>query len=879
MNKEEIIKNSLIKAIGFLKKNKWSAPNNSRDYDVLYEGERFPPKQVLSKGFDIIYEEYPEIELPNINGGIPTNNFLEKHGLNVIEKIKFITPADLIAQYKLIVANGNPKEVYKWELINEFKGRPSLSEENFAVEVEAVKYKNLVYHNALAVRSTIVKAKPDEYRKAYRLLFDEKIDLISRVIAFQQAIKELYTSLGYTLGHHHDERTIATVLAFYKPDEYPLYKNSFYEKYCKLIGIKSGAKDEKYAHYIGMLNFFINDYIVNDKELLQLKQQFLNSNSYPDNQNLILAQDILYQTLDGQTEDGEEELANMNYKEKFKQWLEERTSKGSGKVNSYITAITILSELLEKNVFEIADLNYLAELYQDLINNQKNESGKYFYPKSKSYGEKGYYSAAINEYSLFHRSLLSLSNLTMKFPLNQILYGPPGTGKTYHTINRALSIIENRSDDDLALETREALKERYQAYVANGQIVFTSFHQSMSYEDFVEGIKPEIEEDKEGLRSVVYDVKDGIFKALCTKAKVSSVKEEQPVVYQFDEAWNDLLDEVQATEDAMDDFILDILTPKRGLKVTEVTDQGNLRLTPISVAGLDYTVSYTRAKKLQAAFPDLSLVKNIDKEFRAVIGGSNSTAYWAVINNLNKKITKNQSVVEVATTALKPHVLIIDEINRGNVSAIFGELITLIEDSKRAGASEALELTLPYSKEKFSVPSNLYIIGTMNTADRSVEALDTALRRRFAFEEMMPEPSKITTDGALAASAGVLEGVDLAQVLTKINERIAILLDVDHQIGHSYLINVSDTHSLANAFNNCILPLLKEYFYHDDEKIALVLGAGFVQVKAQTNNIQALFPAMDGLEVHSIDSKQQFELKPIKPDTIITALQSLLNGD
>lgn len=479
-----------------------------------------------------------------------------------------------------------------------------------------------------------------------------------------------------------------------------------------------------------------------------------------------------------------------------------------------------------------------------------------------------------------HMSLSSteIKEKQMQHSLNQILYGPPGTGKTYHTINKALSIIENTSEERLALETREALRDRYQTYVSNGQIVFTTFHQSMSYEDFVEGIKPEIEEDKEGLRSVVYDVKDGIFKALCTKAKVSSVKEEQPVVYQFDEAWNDLLAEVQATEDAMDDFILDILTPNRGLKVTEITDQGNLRLTPISVAGLDYTVSYTRAKKLQAAFPDLSLVKNIDKEFRAVIGGSNSTAYWAVINNLNKKIAKNQSIVEVATTALKPHVLIIDEINRGNVSAIFGELITLIEDSKRAGASEALELTLPYSKERFSVPSNLYIIGTMNTADRSVEALDTALRRRFAFEEMMPEPAKITTDGALATSAGVLEGVDLAQVLTKINERIAILLDVDHQIGHSYLINVSDTQGLANAFNNCILPLLKEYFYHDDEKIALVLGAGFVLLKPQTNNIQALFPAMDGLEVHSIDSRQQFELKPIKPDTIITALQTLLNG-
>lgn len=472
----------------------------------------------------------------------------------------------------------------------------------------------------------------------------------------------------------------------------------------------------------------------------------------------------------------------------------------------------------------------------------------------------------------------SIDKTEINVPLNQILYGPPGTGKTYHTINKALSIVENKSEDDLALESREDLKIRYKDYVANGQIVFTTFHQSMSYEDFVEGIKPEIEEDKEGIRSVVYDVRDGIFKTLCAKAKVSVVKEEKQVVYEFDDAWNDLLAEVRATEDAMDDFILDILTPKKGLKVTEITDQGNLRLTPNNVAGLEYTVSYTRTKKLQAAFPDLSVVKNIDKEFRAVIGGSNSTAYWAVINDLNKKIAKNQVVEEISSTTLKLHVLIIDEINRGNVSAIFGELITLIEESKRAGASEALELTLPYSKEKFSVPNNLYIIGTMNTADRSVEALDTALRRRFAFEEMMPVPSRITSDGALKESHGVLDGIDLAAVLKMINERIAILLDVDHQIGHSYLINVSDTNGLANAFNNCIMPLLKEYFYHDDEKIALVLGAGFVRLKEQSTNMQALFPIMSGLEVHSIDSKQQFELKPINHDTIITSLQTLLNG-
>lgn len=468
----------------------------------------------------------------------------------------------------------------------------------------------------------------------------------------------------------------------------------------------------------------------------------------------------------------------------------------------------------------------------------------------------------------------------MQHSLNQILYGPPGTGKTYHTINKALAIVENKADGDLALESRESLKERYQAYAANGQIVFTTFHQSMSYEDFVEGIKPEIEEDEEGSRTVVYEVKDGVFKSLCRQAVKPYYDENTSnEFYGFEDAWNELVAEANRHLENGEKLVLKIQTPNLGLKINAITEKGNLLLKPIySEDAKEYTVSHSRAEKLQFAFPNLSSVKNIDKEFRAVIGGSNSTAYWAVINYVNQKINDHKVSKSMKQETTRPHVLIIDEINRGNVSAIFGELITLIEESKRAGASEALELTLPYSKEKFSVPTNLYIIGTMNTADRSVEALDTALRRRFAFKEMMPQPFKITVDGALAANAGILDGIDLAAVLTKINDRIAILLDVDHQIGHSYLINVVDRLGLANAFNNCIMPLLKEYFYHDDEKIAWVLGSGFVSIKQQSDNVQSLFPVMMGLEVHSISSKNRFELNVIDENNIITALETFLNG-
>ena len=265
-------------------------------------------------------------------------------------------------------------------------------------------------------------------------------------------------------------------------------------------------------------------------------------------------------------------------------------------------------------------------------------------------------------------------------------------------------------------------------------------------------------------------------------------------------------------------LLLPILTQDKGVYVTEITDNGNLKIKPKnSRLDIDYIVSYNRTKKLQEAFPDLSVVKNIDKEFRSVIGGSNSTAYWAVLNYINNKIKENNKEIDFEET--KNHVLIIDEINRGNVSAIFGELITLLEEDKRKGNKEHTEAVLPYSGDNFSVPNNVYIIGTMNTADRSVEALDTALRRRFSFVEMQPKPDILSKVGE----------VDLSKLLKTINERIELLIDKDHQIGHSYFIGIEDLDGLKRTFKDKIIPLLEEYFYGDFGKIGLVLGGAFIE--------------------------------------------------
>jgi len=383
-------------------------------------------------------------------------------------------------------------------------------------------------------------------------------------------------------------------------------------------------------------------------------------------------------------------------------------------------------------------------------------------------------------------------------PLNQILYGPPGTGKTYHTINKTLAIIEGKSEADLAGEERVDLKERFQEYIDEGQIVFTTFHQSMSYEDFVEGIKPETVD-----RSVVYETKSGIFKELCGKASSNfeNSKSDNQEKLPFEVAFEKLKEEWE--EDTEMKFPLK--TANYDYTILEFTNT-SIRFKKAS-GGTGHTLSINTLKELY-----YGKVINFN--------GGVGIYYPSILDKLRSYDSEEPEGVQ-----LKNYVLIIDEINRGNVSQIFGELITLIEEDKRQGEPEALEVTLPYSKESFSVPSNLYIIGTMNTADRSVEALDTALRRRFSFKEMPPRYD-------LKQLAYEVFGFKISEILKTINQRIEKLLDKDHMIGHSNFILRSEANKetkVRTVFYKKIIPQLQEYFFGDFGKIGLVLGEGFVQ--------------------------------------------------
>jgi hypothetical protein len=436
-----------------------------------------------------------------------------------------------------------------------------------------------------------------------------------------------------------------------------------------------------------------------------------------------------------------------------------------------------------------------------------------------------------NEFKIPHSSTQNMTNQS----LNHILYGPPGTGKTYNTINKSIGIINPNFN---LTQSRSLVKIEFERLVQNGQIVFTTFHQSMSYEDFIEGIKPETVDN-----NVIYDIQDGIFKEICNSAKTINN------VQNFDEVYQKLLEKIQ--ESKSDYLELKTITGKSFW--VGVNSKGNVDL---------YTTSNKNHQGVLTK-PKIRAYSNGLKTFTGWDGYATS-----IVNYL-----KSEFKLSIGSTrnTLNNYVLIIDEINRGNVSQIFGELITLIEEDKRLGKDEALEVTLPYSKEKFGVPPNLHIIGTMNTADRSVEALDTALRRRFCFTELMPEPQLLESIA--------FNSFNLKEVLETINARIVVLLDRDHTIGHSYFmqLNSHDTNGLKGVFENNIIPLLQEYFYHDYEKIALVLGEGFVSLPADSAS-KIRFAKFSATPLETPDNGKRFELKKEITD-IEAAIELLFNRE
>ncbi|EJO1483339.1 TPA: AAA family ATPase [Campylobacter jejuni] len=424
-------------------------------------------------------------------------------------------------------------------------------------------------------------------------------------------------------------------------------------------------------------------------------------------------------------------------------------------------------------------LNYLKTMSKD---------GEIFY---RYYKNCKFFAIPKNTFSKNDFKIIK-DNINNNIPLNQILYGPPGTGKTYHTIDRALEIILKEEKIQIPSEDdRINRKKLFDEYVKNGQIVFTTFHQSYGYEEFVEGIKPRIDSE-ENSKEIKYEIKDGIFKELCEKAL-----ENRDSIKNFN-FYIDKLKEKAKIDDNNPEKYFELPNTKYSIQYRN-GKTFRIKFDDMSKNHKDYPVSIDNIEKLYKT-------SNIDEIY-------NSAYVRAILNYLKLQGLEDYKEKDEKTNL--PYIIIIDEINRGNVSKIFGELITLIEPSKRIGEKEELKVILPYSKKEFGVPKNVYIIGTMNTADRSITSLDTALRRRFEFIEMMPDVSKLSMD---------CEGINLQELLKAINTRIEYLLDREKTIGHAFFIGVENLEDLKSIFQNKIIPLLQEYFYNDYALINAVLN-------------------------------------------------------
>lgn len=631
----------------------------------------------------------------------------------------------MIEDYKKHIAETHLKdEEYKWELVEKYKGRPNLEVKDLLEELKGIKYDNLMYAMGKAVLYRLAKDRTEELRELLTQLFDETRDLTERVKQFNKQSLKLYRDLESKLGHHQDERSISTYLTFRYPEIYTFYKYSYYNFYCELLGVDKAKKNERYTHYLSLIDELIEQYIVPDVELIEQVKSYL-PEYYDGKNHKLLAQDILFQM--------ERRNAKENYwvfqgnpdkydfEAAFKEddihaWTvtsHKASIKEGDKVIIWITGnkagcyalADVVSDPMDRESFadsdlwkeeDTSELKAAINITHNLANNPilKDEVDKIKDLANLKVGNQGTnFSATKDEYEAILELIIKEDKRKrikkMNHPLNTIFYGPPGTGKTYNTVLRAAEIVEGRK-----IETYDEALQIFKEKLHN-EIEFITFHQNYSYEDFIQGLRPDIGNEKE----LTFHKKDGVFKVIAEKALENHL--------------------------------------------------------------------------------------NADDK---------------------KEVKKN-------------YVIIIDEINRANISRVFGELITLIEPDKRSHGEIPLATKLP-SGDTFMVPSNLYIIGTMNTADKSIALLDIALRRRFVFEAMYP---KYTVDGLTIHDEAILRSL---------NESIIADKGHDFQIGHSFFMTSrEDAYDLEKRMNRRVIPLLLEYFMNDGKAVSQIVNKALVNTK------------------------------------------------
>ena len=943
----------------------------------------------------------------------------------------------LLATYTQILEKESVNsELYKWEAIQHFQEnwKSDCPDDDFFEMFKRAfaKRSNLFFQNSYGFLSKLAEQMPKEAKALIEYLFQDEIPLEQRIPIYQEKSSNLLLELRQRLGkdninHQQDERTISFLLTLHNPEKYFLYKDNVYKWLCESKGVQPREAGKKYFHFVELAQNDL-EIIRNDSTLQGETRKFIPSTFKFDSTNLIF-QDIYYRTMPRTKEmrkdyfielcsEVKNYLQEENHPIAKQYWTEPKATYSWISIwrtdlpDPYFLHYEII--LLKNEIvielhpegspqFKMAFEPFMNQIdsskystrvwhhglakgvkqnYQKIIS--KTKGSDYNNESEPTEGQVKAISAKLMEfYNDFQVKIEhylkeinfpftpTIKDTKMKTPLNQILYGPPGTGKTYSTIDKVVEIC----DEDYQEGNHSHNKTIYDRLVKDGRVVFTTFHQSMSYEDFIEGIKPLKPGEEDTF--LKYDIEPGIFKQIANTAKtIKSAKsnvidwdtvnyfkmsiggKNRPDIHNWciensvvgigwggEEDLSSLVAFAKSNNwiqyrDKFKELYPETVSANRyhiqasfifnKMKIGDVVviSKGNHIIDAIGKITGDYQFNdqtptdmfHFRKVEWIATDLDASPEKFIDKQI------SQQSIYEFYNDDVKKGTFK--SLTQGSQENTNPYVIIIDEINRGNVSAIFGELITLIEDDKRIDEPNEVKITLPYSKDKFGVPANLYILGTMNTADRSVEALDTALRRRFAFTEMLPQPELLSRsamltrlmwkyedvdwkdnkylekENSLRSFFGQIDddewksrikiwdtqmkgkdssilsyfehfhfhGYDLQELLETINKRIEVLVDRDHTIGHAYLMDVDSEATLKFAFKNKIIPLLQEYFYGNYEKMEMVIGSAFFE-DLTTDQISF---ARGNYEFN--EPTKRYKLKPIDAKfNIKNAIDLLLN--
>jgi len=758
------------------------------------------------------------------------------------------------------------QELYKWELVTNQVGHPNTDAEDFAKEIQSLVFKNLCYGPQVTAIRNFAKYEPEDYREAFKGLYDETTDLQERVNTFTSAcialwdgkIKNNFTKKTRAMC---DERLISCFLTLHDPQKYTFYKPNVYDSFCRILGVETKKTGQKLVHFYELLHQYLIPLVEQDTELMESVNNELQKEECIKS-TILIAQTVLWNYVRKLHKDGKQQVwLFLGGKDANDYHLEEMYNDGIMVLCGW-DKVGDLSDCPDKESvdkrrqsiaeyqFNTGNLTGMLHAFANEINEgdivlakySKSDvvgmgtvTGDYRFDDDSVYGKhcrdiswthKGLWHCAsiLKEFGQDEFPAKALTNVTkskyipkilemieggskqdnnnpqtfetmteieiLRQKKQIILQGAPGTGKTYKTAAIAVGMCNPTFSD---FEDHKKVMEEYERLQNEGQIAFCTFHQSMDYEDFIEGLKPEVKGD-----AVEYNVENGIFKTIC---ELAQTKENADIATCIDK----YLQTIKGYENKK---AIPTLTGKSELYVwwTEGNDTISTRsVLSKSEKGEQYSPSPLNIEKVKMQ----ALGEGVENNWRQYA--------QAFINAVKKEYNLENQVSD------KPYVLIIDEINRGNVSKIFGELITLLESDKRSGGgTHHISLKLPYSKDDFSVPSNLYIIGTMNTTDRSTGTIDYAVRRRFAFvtlesraevienwcnsQSVSPDVKKAAL--ALFAQINGSGGNDNSSFIAKHKASDFELEDL--KVGHSYFM-AKDMTCLKLKMRYEVIPLIKEY--------------------------------------------------------------------